>query len=281
MRKSLFTSLLGILIAVLVLTGCNMPSESTPTEVVPPDAVFTAAAETITAQLSPTGPIVVEPEQPVATTQVSAVESSPTPEPTSTSTPTEAPTPTEIPQVIYLDDFSDQTTWYVSEESDRYGFSYTSDGYQIYNSIVNGVIWSIREQSFAHVALEVDGTRLEGPEDSYFGVVCNFSDDGDNYYALVIGDDGFYGLLLREDGETEFLETGVDETDIINRGQGQTNRIRGICNGGHFLIYANGDLLLDSWDDSLEEGIIGLVVGKKRTDGRAEFRFNDFAVTYP
>lgn len=281
MRKSLSTSLLGILIAVLVLSGCNMPSASTPTEVVPPDAVFTAAAETIAAQLSPTAPIVVEPEQPIATTQVPLLESSPTPQQTSTSTPTEAPTPTEMAQVIYFDDFSDQTTWYVYDESDRYGFSYTADGYHIYNNIVNGVIWSIREQSFAHVAQEVDGTRLEGPGESYFGVVCNFSDDGDNYYALVIGDDGFYGLLLREDGETEFLETGMDEAEIINRGQGQTNRIRGVCNGGHFLIYANGDLLLDTWDDSLEEGIIGLVVGKKGTDGRAEFRFNDFAVTYP
>jgi len=256
-----------------------MPTESTPTEVVPPDAVFTAAAETIAAQLSPTAPI-SEPEQPVATTQVPVIESTPTPEPTATSTPTEAPTPTDIPQVIFFDNFSDQTSWYAYED-DRYGFLYTADGYQIYNDITNGVIWSIREQTFAHVGLEVDGTRLEGPGDSYFGVLCNFTDDGDNYYALVIGDDGFYGLLLREDGENEFLETGVDEANLIKRGQGQTNRIRGVCNGGHFMIYANGDLLLDTWDDSLEEGIIGLVVGNKGTSGRAEFRFNDFAVTYP
>ena len=82
-------------------------------------------------------------------------------------------------------------------------------------------------------------------------------------------------------GEYEFLESGKDDGDIILRGQGQTNRIRGVCNGGHFLMYVNGELLLDAWDDSLDEGIIGLVVGKKGSNGQAEFRFNDFAVTYP
>jgi hypothetical protein len=290
MSKSFFTPLLGIFMIILALTGCNMPTESTPTEVIPPDAIFTAAAETIAAQLSPTAPI-SELEQPVATTQVPIVESSPTPEPTATSTPTETPTetptptgastPTEIPQVIYFDDFSDTDSWWANDEDEDFGSKYTADGYHIYNNIKWGAIWSYRNQTYANVGLEVDGTRLEGPGDSYFGVVCNFSNEGDNYYALVLGDNGFYGLLLHENGESEFLESGLDEAGVINRGQGKTNRIRGVCNGGHFLIYANGELLLDTWDDSLEEGIVGLVVGNKGADGRAEFRFNDFAITYP
>ena len=90
-----------------------------------------------------------------------------------------------------------------------------------------GVIWSIREQTFSNVGLEVDGTRLAGADDSYFGVICNFSDDGDNYYALVIGDDGFYGLGLMEDGEFEFLDSGMDESGAIKTGEGATNRMRG------------------------------------------------------
>ena len=132
-----------------------------------------------------------------------------------------------------------------------------------------------------HVGLEVSGIRLDGSADSYFGVVCNFSDEGDNYYALVIGDDGFYGLGLMEDKEFDFLESGFDELDVIKRGGGETNRIRGVCNGGHFLIYANGELLLDAWDDSLEEGIVGIVVGNKKSADGTEFRFNDFAITWP
>ncbi len=83
-----------------------------------------------------------------------------------------------------------------------------------------GLIWSIREQEYSGVAIEVDGTRLEGSEDSYFGVVCNFLDD-DNYFALVIGDNGFYGFGLMDNGEYEFVESGLDETGVIKKGSGR------------------------------------------------------------
>lgn len=280
MCKRFLVFFLLLLLFLIVFSGCNMPGGTdSPTEVIPPDAVATAAAETIEAQLSPTV-VIPQSEEPTSTFTPAVLEPTSTLEPTETSTPTEAPTPTEIPEVIFFDDFSDQTSWYTFED-DRYGFRYTAAGYHIENNIPNGLIWSIREQNFMHIALEVDGTRLSGPADSYFGVVCNFSDEGDNYYALVIGDDGFYGLGLMEDSEFEFLESGMDQEDIINQGLGETNRIRGLCNGGHFSIHANGELLLDTWDDTLEEGIIGIVVGNKRSGDGTEFRFNDFALIWP
>jgi hypothetical protein len=268
-----------ILVQILILTGCNLPSVSDPsTQTDPPDILYTSAAETIEAQLSPTAfPATVTP---VATVTPTALAPTPSPEPTASSTPTQAPAPTEIPEIIFFDDFSDTSGWYTFED-DRFGFKYTEDGYHIYNNVKMGLIWSIREQEFSGVALEVDGTRLEGSEDSYFGVVCKFTDDGDNYYALVIGDNGFYGFGLMEDGEYSFIETGMDEMNIIHSGLGETNRIRGVCNDNHFLIYANGELLLDTWDNTLEEGIIGLVVGNQRSGSEAEFRFNDFAITWP
>jgi hypothetical protein len=272
-------SLIFIIFQILILTACNLPAGGNPTvENDPPDIVFTSAAETTEAKLSPTiFPVTQKP-----TSTVIPVEDEPihSPEPSLTSTPTEAPTPSEIPENIFFDDFSDTTGWYTHED-DRFGFKYTADGYHIYNNINMGLIWSIREQDYTGVALEVDGTRLEGSEDSYFGVVCNFADDGDNYYALVIGDNGFYGFGLMDNGEYEFVESGIDETGVIKKGQGETNRIRGVCNDNHFKIYANGELLLDAWNDTLEEGIIGLVVGNQRSDSGAEFRFNDFSVSWP
>ncbi len=272
--------IISILLVLLLLVGCNLPvSSGSATETVSPNAVSTAAAETVEAQLSPTE-ITPQVEEPGPTLTPSTLVTTSTVEPIPTATPTEVPTSTEIPEIIYFDDFSDGSSWYVHED-DRYGFRYAADGYHIYNNIANGLIWSIREQNYMHIALEVSGTRLSGPADSYFGVVCNFSNEGDNYYALVIGDDGFYGLGLMEESEFEFLESGTDGTDIIKHGQGETNRIRGVCNGGHFLIYANGELLLDAWDDSLEEGIVGIVVGNKHSGDGTEFRFNDFAVTWP
>ena len=80
---------------------------------------------------------------------------------------------------------------------------------------------------------------------------------------------------------TNLLKLVWMKTEIIRKGQGETNRIRGVCNGNHYLIYANDELLLDVWDSTLEEGIVGLVVGNQRTGSGAEFRFNDFAITWP
>jgi hypothetical protein len=217
---------------------------------------------------------------PIITINPSASSVTPSIEPTKSSTPIELPSSTEIPEILYSDDFSDQSSWY-TYEGDRYSFKYTDAGYHIYNDINKGLIWSIREHDYSDVAIEVDGTRLSGSDDSYFGVVCKFTDQGENYYALVIGDNGFYGFGLMNDGEYEFIETGMDDNDSIRKGQGNTNRIRGVCNGNHFLIYANGDLMLDVWDSTLENGIIGLVVGNQGSGRGAEVRFNEFAITWP
>ena len=50
---------------------------------------------------------------------------------------------------------------------------------------------------------------------------------------------------------------------------------------GRSKIYANGELMLDVWDDTLESGVVGLVVGNQQTGNGTEFRFNDFAITWP
>ena len=256
-----------------------MPTGSnSPTQTVVSDVIFTSAANTVEAQLSVTAS--QTPLKPTTTSEPEVVVPTFSPVPTISSTPTEAPKPTEIPEIIFFDDFTDTSDWYTYED-DRFGFKYTEDGYHIYNNIRMGLIWSIRDQDYEGIAVEVDGTRIKGAETSFFGIVCKFSDEGDNYYALVIGDNGFYGLGLMEDGEFEFIESGFDENEVIIPGQGNTNRIRGVCNGNHFLIYANNELLLDAWDDTHKDGIIGLVVGNQGSNSESEFRFNDFAITWP
>jgi hypothetical protein len=268
-----------IIFQVLVVSGCNLPTSNTSLPITDSqDVTLTMLSETWQPESSPTS--FTETTYPVVTITPNISNPTISLEPTNSLIPTEIPTSTDNPKIIYSDDFSDKRSWYTFE-GDQYGFRYTDEGYHIYNEINMGLIWSIREQDFSGVAIEVDGTRLSGSEDSFFGVVCSFSNEGDNYYAMVIGDNGFYGMGLMEDGEYEFVETGVDEDGMIRRGQGVTNRIRGVCNDDHFLVYANGELMLDVWDDTLENGIIGLVVGNQHTGSRTEFRFNDFVITWP
>ncbi|MFH1636317.1 MAG: hypothetical protein ABIG63_20220 [Chloroflexota bacterium] len=294
MKKLTHSRIVFVLVGLVValLAGC-LPTQQ-PADTPSLDAVFTSAAETIVAQYTAdaaanppaiepptvtlTAPALVEPTHPPEPT------SPPTLEPTITSTlaPTETsmPTTTSIPEAIFEDDFSDTSVWYTVQEDD-YGFEYADNGYHISNDILNGAIWSLREIAFADVRLDVDVTRKAGPADGYFGVVCRFSGDGTDYYALVIGDDGFYGILKMDDGELEFLESGTDNAGIIQRGQGETNRVSGVCSGDLLTVYANDQQLLEVWDDTFSSGDIGLVAGNKLTGAGVDVLFDNFAIFRP
>jgi hypothetical protein len=170
--------------------------------------------------------------------------------------------------------------WYVAKV-ENYGFEYQDGGYRIYNQILNGTIWSIRDYQYKDIQVEVDASRLDGPEDGYYGVVCRLTDDGEDYYALVIGDNGFYGILRMFEGESEFLQTGVDDEDIIRRGQGQVNHVTGVCTGSQLLLIANGQQLLALRDESLATGDVGLVVGNTLSGTGIDVLFDNFALVQP
>jgi len=203
-----------------------------------------------------------------------------TPMPTHSETPTLSPTPTGIPGAIFEDNFSNTNGWY-KYEGEEYGFKYVKETYHIYNKILNAAIWSIREVDYANIRIEVDGKRVGGPDDGYYGVVCRFKDEGDNYYALVIGDDGFYGIGRMKDGEFEFLDQGIDEKGIINQGKSHRNRIRGVCNGKRLTLYANGEELLQVIDNTFNSGDIGMVVGNKLSGVGMEVEFDNLAILIP
>jgi hypothetical protein len=275
-----------------VFGSCNLPGESTSVEL-SPGAVYTFAAQTIIAQvtqealsspasqvgeITATASLVVEP---LGTVEVSpTLESTQIQEPTTTPTPTETPTQTAIPNIILEDDFSNPNLWY-TYAGDDYFFEYKDDAYRIYNNVLNAAYWSVRSMTYGDIRLEVDATRIAGPEDGYFGVLCRFQDDGKNYYALVIGDNGFFGILKMDHGEKEFLGSGVDEGGVIHRGQAQTNRIQGVCSGEHLILYANDQQLLEVLDSDFSSGDIGLVAGNRLSDIGIDVLFDNFTLVWP
>jgi hypothetical protein len=271
------------MIFCLVLAGCNLPARTTP-EVEAPELIYTAAAQTVVARVTEDASV-----QPTSMDSPSATIAQPpvatwTPEPTFTETPTLTSTATQthtpIPDAILEDDFSNTSLWYVDQE-DQYGFEYQNGSYRIYNQIVNGTIWSIRGSDYKDIQVEVDALRQDGPEEGYFGVLCRLTNDGEDYYALVVGDNGFYGILKMLDGESDFLETGMDEAGIIQRGLGKVNRVRGVCSGSRLVLYANGQELLTVEDDSLVRGDVGLVVGNPLSGSGIDVLFDNFALIRP
>lgn len=280
-RKSI--SILPFLLLAIALAGCGERAPEQPTQI--PDLLYTVAANTIIAELTlqaspetPTPPPPPATDTPPPATDTPAPVDTPTPEASPTATPelAETNTPTPAAQVLFQDDFSRETGWWTNE-TDNYTVEYAAGGYRFSITSLNTAIWSIREQSYAGVRLEVDATQTGGVSDGYYGLVCRYDDDN-NYYALVISSNGSFGIAKSEAGELEFLQQGSDSA-LIQPGNA-TNRVRADCAGQTLSLYANDRLLLEIEDDDFEAGFIGLLAGTRLTGG-VEVLFDNYAILRP
>jgi len=188
--------------------------------------------------------------------------------------PTLAITPTENLKLLFSDDFSSEVGWY-TEQGEKYGFEFIADGYRIYVNIPQAEIWSIRDNTYSDVILEVEAARMAGAKNGYYGLICRQVDDK-NYYALVIGSDGFFGIGKVEDGELTFIQEGQDTAGVIYPDAATFNKIRADCIGDKLRLYGNGKLLVQAQDGSYQEGDTGLIIGT-RTQPDLEVLFDNFA----
>ena len=268
----------------ITLAGCNLPG-ATPLPATDTVLIYTQAAQTVSAQLTALAtstPVtaavetVQSPGDPTQEQPTSTVVPSPTATPSPTVEPTNSQPPSQPVELVFEDDFSEDTSWY-TEQNSRFSLELTDEGYKISVNILNAPIWSIRDQSFEDVIVEVDTTRLSGAKSGYSGLVCRHQDE-DNYYALVISSDGTYGIAKMEDGEFEFIQEGSDQSGVLK--SGAANRLRAECIGEKLSLYANGQLLLQVQDDDFPSGAVGLLAGT-RLDGAVEVFFDNFAIYQP
>lgn len=267
--------LLSAGIVLLISASCNYPGR-TPTPI--PAAQYTQAAQTIIAQLTefPTAATLAQAEPGATralTTPVPTVFSLPT----GTATRLPSPTATEARKLVSSDNFDDETGWF-TQETDTFSLDFTAGGYRITVNQINALIWSIRKHEAADVSLEVFASRMAGPADGYYGLVCRHL-DGENYYLLVIGSDGFYSIGKVVDNELEFLVEGQDTSGQIHL-DNAVNQIRGDCVGETLKLYANGKLLAETEDDQFSSGTVGLIAGTRQSPGLQAW-FDDFSIYQP
>jgi hypothetical protein len=290
-RLSIFAM---ILLLALILSGCLNLGQKAPTPT--PDLQLTQAAETMVALMTPitttvgTQAVVSAPTSlaqalPSVTSTLEQLPATSTPvptetlPPTSTPVPTETPLPTETPtpaasptpvatatpdwKVVYEDDLK-SGTW-LNDKSQDFRLQYTMGGYVITNKVVQDIAYSVREQSYLDMQIEVRGQRLEGPADGYYGILCNFQ-NGTNYYILAVGVDGWYGIGLKKAGNLKFLQEGMDQTGAVRTGDSD-NLLRAECAKGTLTLWVNGIQLATTKDRTFTSGAIGLGVGNRKVPG--------------
>lgn len=284
MKFQRLTTQVYILIFIF-LAGCGQnitPQQPT----IPADDYYTQAAQTIMVELTENAPTVAPTETIALPTETASptITSTETQLPTETSETTQTIEPSLTPRATlrpgfeFTDNFKTNTGW-VEEVSGDFGFEYVNNTYVIFNNLLNAAIYSVRQRELGDVYIEVDATKLDGPVDGYFGVVCRFVDPR-NYYALVIGTDGFYGFGRMEDGKYEFLDTGTADEEVINP-DNEVNKIKVECVGDRLALIANEESLLEVEDDDFESGAVGLVVGNMMTDIGTKVSFNNFYLFAP
>jgi hypothetical protein len=198
----------------------------------------------------------------------------------STSTP-------EANKIVFQDDFSDTSTgWPSSTDADGI-VDYDSGSYRIRVDTIGadkkGIdIWAHPGQDIkGDVRVEVDATKIGGPDSNDMGVICRYSKKNDkyNFYYFLITSDGYVAIAKMKDSHPTFISgEQMEESSAIKKTQ--TNHIRGDCIGKKMTLYVNDEQVATATDSDFTGGDVGLIAGTFGTTG-VDIHFDDFVVRQP
>jgi tetratricopeptide (TPR) repeat protein len=181
--------------------------------------------------------------------------------------------------VLYADDFSDPASGWARSEEDGYITEYVDGAYRITLTRDTFTVWSQAGLEFDDVSIEVDATKIAGPDNNNFGIVCRFQDN-DNFYLLQAGSDGTYAIAKRQAGEWRLLGSGEFEFSAAIRQGEATNHLQADCVGDRLALVVNGEWLAEAQDAGFASGDVGLLAGAFDVGG-VEIAFDNFVVRRP
>ena len=181
--------------------------------------------------------------------------------------------------VLFSDDFSDPGSGWDRASTDKGITDYADGIYRIWVNTDNTDIWANPGKNFTDTIIEVEATKVGGPDDNDFGIQCRYQDT-QNYYFFIISSDGFYGIGLTQNGNQSLLgEDQLLPSDAIKQGN-VTNSIRVNCIGNTLTLFANGTQLISVQDDTFSSGDVGLLAGTYNEVG-TDIHFDNFVVLEP
>lgn len=185
-------------------------------------------------------------------------------------------------QILFQDDFSDFNSGWDHLATDNGTSGYANGGYeiQITNSTIS--IWANLSHDFQNnIRIEVDATKIGGPDDNAFGVQCRYQ-DVDNYYYFYISSDGYVGIGADKVGEKNIISNAdgslVNDASIIQGAA--TNHLRADCIGNTLTLYVNNTLVATATDSSFTGGDVGLIA-RSYDIGGTDILFSNFFVYKP
>ena len=127
--------------------------------------------------------------------------------------------------------------------------SIKKDWKRIEDAIITRASSLLPYKDFTDTRIEVLATKIGGPDENDFGVICRFQDIN-NFYSFSISSDGYWGIFKSVNGEWELIgKEFLQFNEYINQGQA-TNKIQAECIGDMLALYVNGEYLFEVEDDS-------------------------------
>jgi hypothetical protein len=186
-------------------------------------------------------------------------------------------------EVVYLfrDGFTDTDGGWETVENEFGSTGYYNGAYRIFINQPDYYLWSNpRDQVFIDVRIEVDATKMAGPDTNDIGVICRYKDPG-NFYVFSISSDGYYGVSKFINGEEQWIGMEAPQLDNVTIRTGTaTNHIRADCIQQKLSLHVNGKHLIDVIDGDLSQGNVGLIAGTWDTPG-TDVLFDNFLVIQP
>lgn len=187
--------------------------------------------------------------------------------------------PKESGAILFQDDFSSPSSGWSRYQDQVYFSDYHNGSYRISISQPNVEIWALPGLNLSDVMIDVKVTKISGPDNNSFGVLCRYRNPGD-FYFFIISSDGYGGIGYYHQGQREMLSgQPLLPNDAVIQGNG-TNALRIECHGPRLALYANGQLIHEVQSSLLETGDVGVFAGTY-DQGGTELLFNDFLVRNP
>ena len=188
--------------------------------------------------------------------------------------------PEYLPEgVLFQDDFSDPSSGWDRVDVSEGITDYVDGIYRIFVNTDNTDVWANPGLDFTDTIIEVEATKVGGPDDNDFGVICRY-EDNENFYFFIISSDGFYAVGRVIDGVQELLgESEMLPGEAIKTGDVR-NKIQVDCVGSQLTLSVNGEQLTTVEDTTFTSGDVGLVAGTFDELG-TDIHFDNFIVREP
>ncbi len=178
--------------------------------------------------------------------------------------------------VLFEDDFSDPESGWDRVVDSSSITDYQDGQYRILAGLTGYEFLATPGMDIIDVFIEVEATRIGGPENSGFGVVCRYTNPL-NFIAFLITGEGNYAIYKVLEGEQTTLAGGTD--GAIKLGE-QSNLIRAECVGNVYTLIVNGTHINQAIDFGFVNGDVGLIARTFDAPG-ADILFDDFTVLEP